>query len=297
MSTKKTAKAKSSKSHMTRHGTEAASLRVYFKEIGKMPLLSEDKETQLIARAQNGDEEAASELISSNLRFVVTVARQYQGRSLPLSDLISEGNLGLMRALETFDVTKGTRFITYAVWWIKQSIWQALYNKSRMVRVPQKQQNEALRHLRSQDQANEIFNSRLTDLDSTEIQDVAKTPDNLQSDYLLPHHSLQAPMDRDSSESLIDIIPDDNTLCPEKEISTRNLKQELRASFRVLEENERRCLEMMYAFHDESPMTLDEVAQRLSLSRSDVKQLKAKAIAKLRRNPSVTDKLGEFLVE
>jgi RNA polymerase primary sigma factor len=262
-----------------------------------MPLLSEAEEIQLIARAQSGDEGAASELISSNLRFVVKVAREFQGRSLPLSDLISEGNLGLMRALETFDARKGNRFITYAVWWIKQSIWQALYNKSRMVRIPQKHQTDALRHLRSLDQANEMLNVGQKELDSTELPETTKTPDNLPSDYLLPHQSLQAPMDKDSSDSLIDIIPDENTLCPEQEVSNQSLRKELRASFRVLNEKERQCLEMLYAFTDEAPLTLDEAAQRLSLSRNGVKQLRAKAIAKLRKSPYVTEKLGEFLVE
>lgn len=271
------------------------SLRYYLDEISKIPVLPREEEMALIIHAKNGDQRSAEKLICANLRFVVSVAREYQNRGLSLPDLISEGNIGLIRALETFDHHKGTKFITYAVWWIRQAILQALFNKSHQVRLPQNRLRQLRQHFRAVESLEQKLERRPT---TAEIDDVLGKNDNIistLSKYLQIQQPLDAPLDYDSPNRLINIIPDENSTPPDSSLNDESLKKELTEALRVLTDRERKVLKLLYGLGRDRALNLGEVGNQLSVSRERVRQIRNEALDKLRRTKHVKNSLKGFL--
>jgi RNA polymerase primary sigma factor len=268
----------------TRRGAfEESSLDQYLKEISAYPLLSRDDEVQLAARIRNGCEESLDRLVRSNLRFVVSVAKKYQNQGVALGDLINEGNLGLIRAAHKFDETKGIKFISYAVWWIRQAILQALAEQSRIVRVPLnragalhrigRRSSTLLQELGREPTVEEIANE--LDLTNEEVQ---RTLAISQS-----HLSLDAPLTPGEDNRLLDYLPDQISSGPDDETYERALATTIEEALGTLKEREARVLRLYFGLDDgKDPMTLEEIGALLGITRERVRQIKEKALLRLR---------------
>jgi len=265
----------------------------YFHEIENSVGLSAADEVEVARLIQQGDEDALSNLVKANLRFVVSVAKQYQNLGLPLSDLINEGNLGLMVAAKRFDGSKGFKFISYAVWWIRQSILQALAEQSRIVRLPLNRIGELTR-----------VNKILTKLEQRlgrppEVDELAKELDVNPSDMDLLLRlaqrpvSLETPCDEGEPERCIgDLLPDDSTPACDDVLSEGELRDEIQSAMGALTEGEARVLRMYYGLDGQDPMTLEEIGTYVGRTRERVRQIKEKALQKL-RHPNRSEVLKE----
>ena len=270
------------------------SLSRYLKEIGKYDPLDPNREVELAIRVKKGDRRALKELTEANLRFVVSVAKDYQGQGLPLTDLINEGNLGLIKAAERFDETRGFKFISYAVWWIRQSVLQALAEHSRIVRLPlnrvgtickinkaaQRLEQEFERTPREDELAKQL------DMNSNEVTDAVRISRR--------HHSLDTPFTDDDNNSLLDVIPDNNQIEPDKDLMMESLQQEIKASLNTLKQRERDVIRMYFGIDREYALTLNEIGEEFDLTRERVRQIKEKAIRRLRHR-SRSKKLRMYL--
>lgn len=254
----------------------------YLREIGNIPLLSPEEEVELARRAREGDEEALQELTRANLRFVVSVAKRYQGLGLSLSDLINEGNYGLIKAARRFDETRGFRFISYAVWWIRQSILKALSEKSRTVRIPHnhvglqskiRKATERLRQELGRSPTIEELAQEL-DVDPERVLDVVY---HKQSSM-----SLDAPFDEEDDGSLLDVIPHDEEDMPDRELMDESLRIDIKEALDRLEPREAEITRLYFGIEQESALTLDQIAERFDLSRERVRHIKEKALRTLR---------------
>jgi RNA polymerase primary sigma factor len=258
------------------------SLDQYLKEISRYPLIDKAEEARLAKRIKRGEEEALDKLVRSNLRFVVSVAKKYQNQGVPLSDLINEGNLGLIRAAHKFDETKGIKFISYAVWWIRQAILQALAEQSRIVRVPLNRagalhrigrRSSALLHeLGREPTVEEIAD----DLDISQ-QEVERTLAISQS-----HLSLDAPITPGEDHRLLDYLPDQYAPAPEDETYDHALKDSVESALSSLKEREAKILRLYFGLDDQQPMTLEEIGTLMSITRERVRQIKQRALIRLR---------------
>lgn len=263
---------------------ESQSLDKYLQEIGKEELLTPEEEVELAQKIRQGDRKALERLVNCNLRFVVSVAKQYQNQGLSLPDLINEGNLGLIKAAQKFDETRGFKFISYAVWWIRQSIVLAIAEQSRLVRLPLNQVgsvNKVNRMMSKFEQENERKPSieelsEETDLPEDKIEDVLKVNSNR-------HVSVDAPYMNGDDSSLLDILPNTNAPLADRELLLDSLHDEITHALTVLNERERNIIECFYGI-DQPEMTLDEIGNKFGLTRERVRQIKEKAIRKLRRN-------------
>lgn len=260
---------------------ESASLDKYLLEIGREELLTVEEEVELAQRIRRGDREALERLTRANLRFVVSVAKQYQNQGLSLPDLINEGNVGLIKAAEKFDETRGFKFISYAVWWIRQSILQALAEQSRVVRLPQNQVgtlNRINRVYSQFEQENERYPSveelaERLDLESDKVADVLRG---------VGHHvSVDAPFVEGEENSLLDVLESDSSPSTDLNLVQESLLAEVDRTLSELEERERDVLKMFYGIGCQE-MTLEEIAQAFDLTRERVRQIKEKAIRRLR---------------
>jgi RNA polymerase primary sigma factor len=268
----------------TRKGTyDESSLDQYLKEISAYPLLTREDEVDLATRIRTGDEEALDKLVRSNLRFVVSVAKKYQNQGVALGDLINEGNLGLIRAAHKFDETKGIKFISYAVWWIRQAILQALAEQSRIVRVPLNRAGALHRIGRRsstllQELGREPTVEELADeLDLSE-EEVQRTLAISQS-----HLSLDAPMTPGEDNRLLDYLPDQFSAGPDDETYERALASTVEEALGTLKEREARVLRLYFGLEDaRDPMTLEEIGALLGITRERVRQIKEKALVRLR---------------
>ncbi|MBR5688812.1 MAG: RNA polymerase sigma factor RpoD/SigA [Prevotella sp.] len=262
---------------------ETASLDKYLREIGHEPLISIEEEVELAQRIHKGDREALEKLTRANLRFVVSVAKQYQNQGLSLPDLINEGNLGLIRAAEKFDETRGFKFISYAVWWIRQSILQAIAEQSRLVRVPLNQvglQGIINRELNKFEQLHE----RRPSID--EIADRVDVPQEKIEEAMkgsTRHVSVDAPFADDEENSLLDILPDTDAPSADKGLVDESLRKEISHALQMLSERERHVIEAFFGIN-QPEMTLEEIGEKYDLSRERVRQIKEKAIRRLRHN-------------
>jgi RNA polymerase primary sigma factor len=262
---------------------ETASLDKYLREIGHEPLISIEEEVELAQRIHKGDRQALEKLTRANLRFVVSVAKQYQNQGLSLPDLINEGNLGLIRAAEKFDETRGFKFISYAVWWIRQSILQAIAEQSRLVRVPLNQvglQGIINRELNKFEQLHE----RRPSID--EIADRVDVPQEKIEEALkgsTRHVSVDAPFADDEENSLLDILPDIDAPSADKGLVDESLRKEISHALQMLSERERHVIEAFFGIN-QPEMTLEEIGEKYDLSRERVRQIKEKAIRRLRHN-------------
>jgi RNA polymerase primary sigma factor len=261
---------------------EESSLDQYLKEISAYPLLAREEEVQLARRIHDGCEESLDKLVRSNLRFVVSVAKKYQNQGVALGDLINEGNLGLIRAAHKFDETKGIKFISYAVWWIRQAILQALAEQSRIVRVPLNRAG-ALHRIgrRSSTLLQELGREPTVDEIADELElsqeEVERTLAISQS-----HLSLDAPLTPGEDNRLLDYLPDQFSAGPDDETYERALSHTIDEALGTLKDREARVLRLYFGLEGAEPMTLEEIGALLGITRERVRQIKEKALVRLR---------------
>ncbi len=260
---------------------ESASLEKYLQEIGKEEMISAEEEAELAQRIRKGDQEALERLTRANLRFVVSVAKQYQNQGMSLADLINEGNLGLLKAAERFDETRGFKFISYAVWWIRQSILQAISEQSRIVRLPLNQvgsYNKISREISKFEQLNERRPSLEEIAESIDLP--TEKIDEAMS--ISSHHvSVDAPFAEGEDSSLLDVLVNEDIPTTDKELVVESLKKEIRNALNILSDRERKVIEDSYGIGGQE-LTLEEIGTKYGLSRERVRQIKEKAIRKLR---------------
>jgi RNA polymerase primary sigma factor len=263
---------------------ESISIDKYLQEIGKYELLTPEEEIELARRAKQGDEKALERLIQANLRFVVSVAKQYQNQGLPLGDLINEGNLGLIKAAKRFDETRGFKFISYAVWWIRQSILQALAEQSRIVRLPLnrvgalnkigKKLSQLEQEFEREPSANELAEE--LDMSVYEVADTLKISGK--------HISMDAPFAQGEDNKLLDIMPNENDPAPDHELMRESLRREIEEALDTLDQREKEVVKLYFGIGYEHPLTLEEIGEKFKLTRERVRQIKEKAIRKLRHH-------------
>ena len=269
-------------------------VKVYLKEIGRVPLLSGDEEIDLARRMGEGDPYARKRLSEANLRLVVSIAKRYVGRGMQFLDLIQEGNLGLIKAVEKFDYTKGYKFSTYATWWIRQAITRAIADQARTIRIPVhmvetinkvvRVERQLLQELGRQPQADEIAEIMCMSVEKVrEIMKVAQEP-----------VSLETPIGEEEDSHLGDFIPDEDAPAPAEAASHTLLKEQLGDVLKTLTTREEKVLRLRFGLDDGRPRTLEEVGREFSVTRERIRQIEAKALRKL-RHPSRSKKLKDFL--
>ena len=272
---------------------ESASLDKYLQEIGREELVSPEEEVELAQRIRKGDQEALEKLTRANLRFVVSVAKQYQNQGLSLPDLINEGNLGLIKAAEKFDETRGFKFISYAVWWIRQSILQALAEQSRIVRLPLNQVgslNKINKALGKFEQENERQPS------TDELSEMIDIPKDKIADTLRVsgrHVSVDAPFVEGEDNSLLDVLPNEDSPSADRGLTNESLSTEIERALQILTPREREIIKSFFGIGCQE-MTLEEIGERLDLTRERVRQIKEKAIRKLKK-PAASKLLKSYL--
>ncbi|MCL4137926.1 UNVERIFIED_CONTAM: hypothetical protein GTU68_040766 [Idotea baltica] len=275
---------------------ESIALDKYLNDISKIPLIGPEDEARLARKIKKGDEEALDSLVKANLRFVVSVAKQYQNQGLSLSDLINEGNVGLMKAAKRFDETRGFKFISYAVWWIRQSILQAIVEYSRMVRLPLNKVNafntvnQALLRF-VQDHEREPSISELSDLVEMPIKDIEKIMSGIKR-----HISFDAPLSREeeSGNSMLDLLADTNSGAPDLSLMQDSLKNEVKIGLSMLSPREADVIIAYYGLKDNQPRTLEEVGDLYGLTRERVRQIKERGLRRMRKSVK-KDNLKQFL--
>lgn len=269
-------------------------VKVYLKEIGMVPLLSADEEIELAKRIQNGDEKAKKRLSEANLRLVVSIAKRYLGRGMHFLDLIQEGNLGLIKAVDKFDYSKGFKFSTYATWWIRQAITRAIADQARTIRIPVhmvetmnkvKRVSGQLLHSNGQEPTPEEVAEELS-LPVEKIREIMRASKD--------PVSLETPIGEEDDSHLGDFIPDDDALAPAEEASHVLLKEHLLEVLDTLTPREKRVLQMRFGIDDGKPRTLEEVGKEFDVTRERIRQIEAKALRKL-RHPSRSKRLKDYL--
>ncbi len=269
-------------------------VKMYLKDIGRVPLLSAEEEVELAKRMQEDDVAAKKRLSEANLRLVVSIAKRYVGRGMLFLDLIQEGNLGLMKAVEKFDYQKGFKFSTYATWWIRQSITRAIADQARTIRIPvhmvetinklTRVQRVLLQELGREPTPEEIAEKMgVTEERVREIQKIAQDP-----------VSLETPIGEEEDSHLGDFIEDEKTITPSDSVATTMLKEQLLGVLDTLTPREEKVLRLRYGIDDGKPRTLEEVGKEFNVTRERIRQIEAKALRKL-RHPSRSKKLKDFL--
>ncbi len=275
---------------------EAPSLDKYLHEIGKVPLITAEEEVQLARKIRNGDEQALERLINANLRFVVSVAKQYQNQGLSLPDLINEGNLGLIKAAQRFDETRGFKFISYAVWWIRQSILQALAEQARIVRLPLNKIgsinkiNNTFARLEQEFQREPTFNeiAEALDIAPKDVKEALKISSR--------HVSMDAPLKADEENTLYDVLLHSESESPDSHLLDDSLRREIERSLSTLSPREADIVKLYYGLNGEPPYSLEEIGKLFNLTRERVRQIKEKAIKRLKhtyRSKILKSYLGE----
>ena len=263
---------------------ESASLDKYLQEIGREELITADEEVVLAKKIRDGDQAALEKLTKSNLRFVVSVAKQYQNQGLSLPDLINEGNLGLIKAAKRFDETRGFKFISYAVWWIRQSILQALAEQSRIVRLP-------LNQVGSLDKINKAFSKLEQQFErepsAEELSDILELPQDKVADTMRVsgrHVSMDAPFVNGEENSLLDVLVNHDSPRADNMLMNESLQREIERSLSTLTERERDVVKLFFGIGINHGLTLEEIGAKFDLTRERVRQIKEKAIRRLRHN-------------
>lgn len=271
-------------------------VRMYLKEIGKISLLSLEEETKLSERIVNGDEEAKNILAESNLRLVVSIAKRYVGRGMLFLDLIQEGNIGLMKAVEKFDSNKGYKFSTYATWWIRQAITRAIADQARTIRVPVHMVETINKLSRCQRQLTLELNREPTDEELSKKMGIS--PDKIREVLKIAQDpvSLETPIGEEDDSHLGDFVKDERSMSPEEYTIHEMLKDEISDVLLTLTEREEQVLRLRFGLDDGSCKTLEEVGQMFGVTRERIRQIEAKALRKL-RHPSRSRKLKDFLNE
>ncbi|TAE49429.1 MAG: RNA polymerase sigma factor RpoD/SigA [Cytophagia bacterium] len=262
---------------------ESQSLERYFNEINKVDLLTPDEEVELARRIRQGDDQALERLTKANLRFVVSVAKQYQNRNLSLNDLINEGNLGLVKAAKKFDETRGFKFISYAVWWIRQSIMQALADQSRIVRLPLNKTGALNKINRAYSELEQKYEREPTPEELSEILDMEFEEISSTLRAGTRQVSVDAPFSDEESNSLLDVLENKGTVATDYSISYQDsLRVEASRALAALSERERQVIELFFGIGCVNPMSLEQIGEELDLTRERVRQIKEKAIRRLR---------------
>src|SRR6218665_3793822 len=263
---------------------ETASLDKYLQEIGKVDLITADEEVELAKRIKEGDQIALEKLAKANLRFVVSVAKQYQNQGLSLGDLINEGNLGLIKAAQRFDETRGFKFISYAVWWIRQSILQALAQQARIVRLPLNKIGTINKINRAYSELEQLYERppsvhELAEFLECSVEDVRQSMSNSSR-----HISMDAPLleGEESSSSMYDVLPNDALPSPEEELNKESLRKDIERSLSSLTSRESDVVRLYYGLNGKHPLTLEEIGDLFDLTRERVRQIKEKAIRRLK---------------
>ena len=269
-------------------------VRMYLKEIGRIPLLTSDEEFEYARRAVDGDEEAKRILAESNLRLVVSIAKRYVGRGMLFLDLIQEGNIGLMKAVDKFDPEKGYKFSTYATWWIRQAITRALADQARTIRVPVHMVETINKLARVQRQLTQDLNREPTD------EEIAKklgiSVDKVREVYKISQDpvSLETPIGEEDDSNLGDFVADNNTVTPEANIESVMLREHIDVLLQDLKDREREVIILRFGLRDGHPRTLEEVGKEFDVTRERIRQIEAKALRKL-RHPSRSKKLRDYM--
>jgi len=273
---------------------ESPSLEKYLQEIGKVDLITADEEVKLAVLIKKGDQVALDILTKANLRFVVSVAKQYQHQGISLPDLINEGNMGLIRAAKRFDETKGFRFISYAVWWIRQSIIQALADQSRIVRVPLNKLSIRNKVARASQEFEQEFEREPTIEELSEKllldeEDISATI-NLSN----RHVSLDSPLGLDNDATMIDFMENENATPADEQSQSDSMHYEIELALKSLPEKQQRVLRCLYGIGMDTPMGMEDIGEQFNLTRERVRQIRDKALATLRQHAS-TMRLKSFL--
>ena len=261
-------------------------LSIYLREINRIPLISHEEEYELAVKAKNGDRAAREKILRANLRFVVSVAKKFRGQGLPLSDLINEGNIGLITALDKFEPEKGYHFISYAVWWIRQSIMKALSEKARAVRLPLNRANELMQIQKAQ---SEILHENVEDPNDLHlISERTGLEENLVKDLLSISQDMvnldSAIRNDEDSSSTFSAFIEDPSNGPEDEVVGESLKSEVRALLLTLNDKERTILNMRYGLDGNKPMSLKEIGLKFGLTKERIRQIEKRALEKLKEN-------------
>lgn len=273
---------------------ESQSLDKYLQEIGKVDLITADEEVQLAKRIQAGDQKALEKLTKANLRFVVSVAKQYQNQGLTLGDLINEGNLGLIKAGQRFDETRGFKFISYAVWWIRQSILQALAEQSRIVRLPLNRVGSLNKISKAFSQLEQQYEREPTAEELAEVLDM--TINDVEDTMKVSgrHVSMDAPFADGEENSLLDVLQDEDQIKPDNGLMSESLRREVERALTTLTKREADVLRYYFGLGGIPPLTLEEIGDKFSLTRERVRQIKEKSIRRL-RNTSRSKALKVYL--
>ena len=261
---------------------ESQSLDKYLQEIGKVDLLTAEEEIELAIKIKKGDQLALEKLVKANLRFVVSVAKQYQNQGLTLGDLINEGNLGLIKAAKRFDETRGFKFISYAVWWIRQSILQALAEQSRIVRLPLNRVGALNKIGRAYSNLEQEFErepsaselAKELEMDINEVSDTLKISGR--------HVSMDAPFTQGEENRLLDVLENDQQPSPDFTLMSESLRSEVERALATLTEREAEVIKLYFGLGTEHSLTLEEIGEKFNLTRERVRQIKEKAIRRLR---------------
>lgn len=269
-------------------------LSQYLKEINKIPLLTREQENEYAVKAAQGDKNAKDMLVKANLRFVVNVAKKYQNQGLPLIDLISEGNIGLMNAIERYDVTKGYHFISYAVWWIRQAILKAICEKSRMIRLPLNRANELVQI----EKARKSFEGYSEDAEIREIAAYLNMDPEHVADIVAVSRdlvSLDSPVYDERNASVVgDFIENDLYQSPENYATELNLKEDINKVLETLSVKERQVIEYRFGINGKRPMSLKEIGDRMHLTKERIRQIEKAALKKI-SVPEIMEKLEAYV--
>ena len=272
------------------YDSDNSSLKLYLKEISRTPLITVEEEIQLAERIKNGDGEARAHMIRANLRLVVKIAQEYSNYGLPVMDLISEGNIGLMKAVERFDPAKGGKLSTYAAWWIKQSIKRALANQSKTIRLPVHMVDKIAKMRRISTMLAEALGREPTDDELSEEIGLPRRKLAMLKQASQRPTSLDAPINDGESTEFGDIIGDDRADNPLDVLSDKNLHGELDHLLGVLDQRERRIIDERFGLNGRKPMTLEEVGREFGVTRERIRQLQNSALTKMRRALRKKDK-------
>ena len=270
-------------------------LSIYLREINKIPLLTREEENRYARQAEAGEKFAKDKLVQANLRFVVSVAKRYQNQGLPLSDLISEGNIGLMNAIERFDVDKGYHFISYAVWWIRQAILKAICEKSRMIRLPLNRANELVQIEKVRKDTQGIRG------EVAEIRKIAQTL-NMDQDHVADLInisreliSLETPVYAEKDSSILsDFVEDEGYTSPDSEVIEKALKEDINNVLSTLTDKENEIVQYRFGLNGRSPLSLKEIGDRYSLTKERIRQIEKKALKRL-QHPNRINRLQPYI--
>jgi RNA polymerase primary sigma factor len=273
---------------------ETLSLDKYLHEIGKVVLISTEEEVLLARRIREGDQKALEKLTSANLRFVVSVAKQYQNQGLTLGDLINEGNLGLIKAAQRFDETRGFKFISYAVWWIRQSILQALAEQSRIVRLPLNKIGSLNKISKTFSSLEQLFEREPTPAEIANCLEITEDEVKESMKSMGRHISMDAPMIQGEDNCLMDVMENSASLTPDSALINESLCKEIGRALSVLTPRECDIIQLYFGLTAAHPMTLEEIGEKFALTRERVRQIKEKALRKL-KHTSKNQQLKSYL--